>query len=254
VAGSLQDYDRAVLVGQKTFGKGLVQTTRQLSYNAQLKVTTAKYYIPSGRCIQALDYTNRKSDGTVHRIADSLKSEFKTRNGRKVFDGGGLDPDILVKRDDFSQAVRQLAEENLFFEYATKYCSEKPSPASIRNFRLTEEEYQNFVAWAKGMNFTYTSDLEKQADELITSAKNEKYYDELQAPLKELKNKIKSSRENDLMRYKAEISRVLEEEIAYHYQLHQGQIEVSFDRDDELKEAIKVLTDSERYKKILLPQ
>ncbi len=253
VAGSLQDYDRAVLIGQKTFGKGLVQTTRQLSYNAQLKVTTAKYYIPSGRCIQALDYTHRKSDGTVNRIADSLKSEFKTRSGRKVYDGGGLDPDVLIKRDEISSAVRQLAEASLLFEYATKYCSEKQLPSSLKNFRLTDAEYMEFVSWVKGMNFTYTSDLERQADDLIASAKNEKYYDELQASLRDLKNKIKASRENDLIRYKPEISRFLEEEIAYHYSLHQGQIEVSMDRDDELTEAIKVLSDGERYKKILLP-
>ncbi|MBA4146121.1 MAG: peptidase S41, partial [Cytophaga sp.] len=131
VAGALQDYDRAVLIGQKTFGKGLVQTTRQLSYNAQLKVTTAKYYIPSGRCIQALDYAHRKSDGTVVRFADSLKTEFKTKHGRKVYDGGGLDPDYPVKNELVSPAVIELINSGLVFEYASKYCGEHlPVPAT----------------------------------------------------------------------------------------------------------------------------
>lgn len=254
VAGSLQDYDRAVLIGQKTFGKGLVQTTRQLAYNTQLKVTTAKYHIPSGRCIQALDYTNRTSDGTVNRVADSLKSEFKTRNGRTVYDGGGLDPDILVTGQEYSAIVRQLAASSLFFEYANIYCANKPVPVSMKSFRLSDEQYNDFVKWIKRTPFTYTSELESQAEKLIASAKNEKFYSELQGPLRDLQSKIQASRQNDLMRYKPEITRILEEEIAYHFQLHQGQIDVSVDRDSELQEALKLLSDPERYNKILSPK
>ena len=131
VAGSLQDYDRAVLIGKKTFGKGLVQTTRQLAYNSQLKVTTAKYYIPSGRCIQALDYTHRKEDGTVERVADSLKSEFKTKNGRKVFDGGGLDPDISMEDEYLGTVTAALINSGLVFDFASKYCAENPTTPNL---------------------------------------------------------------------------------------------------------------------------
>lgn len=254
VAGSLQDYDRAILIGQKTFGKGLVQTTRSLSYNTQLKVTTAKYYIPSGRCIQALDYTHRKSDGTVERVADSLKSEFKTKHGRKVFDGGGLDPDVVVKAEQFATPVFELASSGLVFEYASLYCGEHPEvPTTMRGFKLSDTDYQKFASWVKTKNFTYQSALEKQTDDLIKAAKSERYYDELQSPLKELKNKIESSRSNDLNHFKSEISNLLEQQISFHYRLDAGQAEISLDRDEEIKEAKKILADAVGFKKLLSP-
>jgi len=253
VAGSLQDYDRAVLVGQKTFGKGLVQTTRQLSYNTQLKVTTAKYYIPSGRCIQALDYTHRKSNGTVERIADSLKREFLTKGGRKVFDGGGLDPDIAIQEDEFATATVELANSGLLFEYATLFCAENPSTAP-KDFRLSDVEYNKFVAWVKEKRFTYTSVLEKRTQELVASAKNERYYDDLKQSLNDLQNKIGQYRNSDLMRLKSEIAPLLEEEIGFHLQLAEGQSLVSLNRDKEVLAAKKILTDEAAYKKLLTPQ
>ena len=254
VAGSLQDYDRAILVGQKTFGKGLVQTTRSLSYNAQLKVTTAKYYIPSGRCIQALDYTHRKSDGTVERVADSMKNEFKTKHGRKVFDGGGLDPDIAIKSQQFATAVYELVSSGLVFEYASRYCGEHPEgPATMRGFKLSDAEYLKFASWVKSQNFSYESALEKKTDDLITAAKNERYYDELQSPLKELKNKIESSYSSDLTHFKKEISTILEQQIAFHYRLNAGEAEISLDRDEEILEAKKILADGSKFKKLLSP-
>src|SRR5579859_1924609 len=150
VAGSLQDYDRALLVGQRTFGKGLVQTTRQLAYDAQLKITTAKYYIPSGRCIQALDYAHRHSDGSVTKFPDSLKREFKTKIGRKVYDGAGLDPDLVVKPETVAMPTVELISSGLLFDYATKYCAEhKPAPKSMKSFRLTDAEYKQFAEWIK---------------------------------------------------------------------------------------------------------
>ncbi len=255
VAGSLQDYDRAILVGQRTFGKGLVQTTRSLSYNAQLKVTTAKYYIPSGRCIQALDYTHRKSDGTVERVADSLKNEFKTKHGRKVFDGGGLDPDIAIKAEQFATPVFELVNSGLVFEYASFYCGEHPEvPATMRGFKLSDAEYQKFVNWVKSQKFSYQSALEKQTDDLIKAAKDERYYDELQSPLKELKNKIEATRSTDLTHFKKEISEILELQIAFHYRLNAGQAEISVDRDDEIKEAKKILADATSFNKLLSPK
>jgi carboxyl-terminal processing protease len=254
VAGSLQDYDRAILVGQKTFGKGLVQTTRSLSYNAQLKVTTAKYYIPSGRCIQALDYTHRKSDGTVERFADSVKSEFKTKHGRKVFDGGGLDPDIAIKEPQLATPVYELISSGLIFEYASQYCGEHPEiPSTMRGFKLSDAEYHKFIAWVKSRNFTYESALEKETNDLITAAKNERYYDELQTPLKELKSKIDASRSTDLTHFKKEISAFLEQQISFHYRLNAGQAEINLDRDEEILEAKKILADAGTFKKLLSP-
>ncbi len=253
VAGSLQDYDRAVLVGQKTFGKGLVQTTRQLAYNAQLKVTTAKYYIPSGRCIQALDYEHRKSDGTVNKFPDSLKREFKTAGGRKVYDGAGLDPDAVVAAPTYTSAIVELVGSGLVFDYASKYCGEHPVPNSLKGFRLSDEEYQKFTAWVKEQKFSYSSDLELRTEELIASAKKEKYFDELQSPLKDLKSKIESNKTSAWTRFKPELSKILEEEIAFHYQLAKGQVEVSLDRDLEIIEAKKILSDPASYKKLLSP-
>lgn len=253
VAGSLQDYDRAILVGQKTFGKGLVQTTRQLAYNAQLKVTTAKYYIPSGRCIQALDYEHRKSDGTVNKFPDSLKREFKTAGGRKVFDGAGLDPDVFIEGEAYGSAIVELVGSGYVFEYATKYCGEHAVPASFRNFNLSDEEYQKFISWVKEQKFVYTTELDQKAEELIATAKKEKYFDELQSPLKDLKTKIEQNKNSALIRFKPELSKILAQEIAFHYRLAQGQIEISMDSDPEIQEAKKVLSDPVAHKKLLSP-
>lgn len=253
VAGALQDYDRAVLIGERTFGKGLVQTTRPLAYNAQLKVTTAKYYIPSGRCIQALDYAHRQSDGSVNRFADSLKAEFKTAHGRKVYDGAGLDPDVPVAPETFGSAAAELVTSGLLFEYASIYCAETTAPSSLKGFRLSDAEYNKFVAWVKTQEFKYSDQLEKRADDLIAAAKTEKYYSDLSASLTDLKNRIAANRENDFTRFKKEISSLLELEIAFHYGLDAGQAEASIDRDPDILEAVKVLADDARYKHMLGP-
>jgi len=255
VAGSLQDYDRAILVGQKTFGKGLVQTTRQLAYNAQLKVTTAKYYIPSGRCIQALDYEHRKTDGSVQKFPDSLKREFKTAGGRKVFDGAGLDPDVVINTETYSMALIELAGSGLIFDYASKYCGEHATiPADLRNFRLTDTEYQKFLMWIKEQKFSYESETEKKADDLISSAKSERYYDDLQLPLKELKTRMEQNKNAAFLKFKPELLRILEEEIAFHYQMAKGQTEVSLNRDPEILEAKRILSNPAEYKKLLSPR
>jgi carboxyl-terminal processing protease len=254
VAGALQDYDRAVLIGERTFGKGLVQTTRPLAYNAQLKVTTAKYYIPSGRCIQALDYTHRQSDGSVNRVADSLKVEFKTMHGRKVYDGGGLDPDVGVKPETFGSAASELLTSGLMFEYASQYCAQNTVPVSLKGFRLSDADYAKFVSWIKTQKFEYSDVLEKRADDLIAAAKNEKYYTELSSSLDDLKNKIIANRENDFTRFRKEISALLELEIAFHYALNAGQAEASIDRDPDVLEAVKVLANEPGYKRMLVPQ
>ena len=253
VAGTLQDYDRAVLIGGKTFGKGLVQTTRPLSYNAQLKVTTAKYYIPSGRCIQALDYTHRKADGTVVKIADSLKAEFKTKNGRIVYDGGGLDPDIKVENHYIGAITSELVDSGLIFEYATKYCAENSKPGDLGSFRISDREYEAFVNWLNAQHFTYTTSLEKNAEELIETAKNERMYPELEIYLDGLRNKIESNKASDYVRFKSEIKSLLEEQIAFHYDLENGRAKVSLPRDEDVAAAKKVLADEDAYNKIFLP-
>ncbi|HEV8512443.1 MAG TPA: S41 family peptidase [Cyclobacteriaceae bacterium] len=255
VAGSLQDYDRALLVGQRTFGKGLVQTTRQLAYDAQLKITTAKYYIPSGRCIQALDYAHRHSDGSVTKFADSLKREFKTKAGRKVYDGAGLDPDLSVKTENISTLTVELASSGLLFDYASKYCGEhKDAPKSMKSFKLTDAEYEQFVSWVKTQRFVYSSELENKIESVMASAKSEKYFEQLQSSLNDLKAKIVQAHNNDFMHYKPELVKVLEQEIAFHYQMVQGQIEVSLETDAEVMAAKKLLADQAYYKQLLSPQ
>lgn len=253
VAGTLQDYDRAVLVGGKTFGKGLVQTTRPLSYNAQLKVTTAKYYIPSGRCIQALDYTHRKEDGTVVKIADSLKAQYKTKNGRIVYDGGGLDPDIKVDNHYLGTITAELMDSGLLFEYASKYTAENQRPGDLGAFRISDREYDSFVNWLKAQHFTYTTALEKTTSELIETAKNERLFPDLEIYLDGLKNKIEANKSSDYIRFKSEIRGLLEEEIAFHYDLEEGRAKVSLPRDPDIAEARKVLSDPDAYQKIFLP-
>lgn len=251
VAGALQDYDRAILIGQKTFGKGLVQTTRQLSYNAQLKVTTAKYYIPSGRCIQALDYANRHEDGSVDKFADSLKTEFLTKGGRKVYDGGGLDPDVEVENQFLSPTSIQLITSGYIFDYATVYCAQHPNPVLSKEFKLSDDEYKKFSEWLAGKKFVFSSELEYQMEQLIEAAKKERTYDELKGQLATLQGQINQNRSKDLTRYKDEISRILEQEIAFHQGLIRYQVELSLLRDLEFKEAVKYLREDSEYHKLL---
>lgn len=251
VAGALQDYDRAVLLGKKTFGKGLVQTTRPLAYNSQLKVTTAKYYIPSGRCIQALDYTHRKADGTVDRFADSLKTSFKTQNGRIVYDGGGLDPDIVVEDAYLGTITTGLINSGLIFEYATRYCAENSQKPDLKTFNLSDQEYEKFMAFIRENKFTYSTPLERNTRQLIESAKQEKYFAELEPHLNALKSRVENGKNDDLNRFRSEIRQVLEEQIAFNYGLNEGQADSSLKRDHAVIEATKVLQNTSSYLKIL---
>lgn len=253
VAGSLQDYDRAVLIGQKTFGKGLVQTTRQLPYQAQVKITTARYHIPSGRCIQALDYGHRAKDGSVKKFADSTKTAFKTSHGRTVFDGGGLDPDIAIGREPYPSALIQLAESGLLFEYANKYCFEHPSLGAFQSFKLTDVEYRQFELWLKERKFVYATELEKRANELLVQAKERRSLNEWTPVLQSLKGKIEANHAGFLSRFRDEIQPMLEEEIGFHVALHRGRVEVSFDHDRELDEAKKILSDPAGLQRLLTP-
>ncbi len=253
VAGALQDYDRAVLLGQKTFGKGLVQVTRPLPYRAQLKLTTARYYIPSGRCIQALDYSRRNLDGNVERFADSLKTAFQTKSGRTVYDGGGLDPDVVVKREPYGTALLQLAQSGLIFEYATLYCHQHAELTSFKNFKLSDAEYQQFDAWLSEKKFVYSTDLEKQLTALVDGVREARRYEELQGNLQSMKSKIAASHAGYMVRFRDEIQPLLEEEIGFHAALHRGRAEASFDHDKEIIEAKRLLTGEGAYQKYLKP-
>lgn len=251
VAGALQDYDRAVLIGGRTFGKGLVQTTRQLSYNSQLKVTTAKYYIPSGRCIQKLDYTHRKQDGSVNAFADSVKTAFQTKNGRTVYDGGGLDPDILLEQRYLGEVTSTLYTSGLIFEYATKFCNENPIQPDLKSFKLSDKEFEKFITWTRDQKFTYSTSLEYETKKLVEAARRERYFSDLESELKSLSSKIESNKAEDLHRFKDEISELLSRQIAFHYALNEGQYIVSLAYDTAIGEAIKSFDDLAGYRKIL---
>lgn len=251
VSGVIQDYDRGVLIGQRTYGKGLVQTTRELSFNTKLKITTAKYYIPSGRCIQAIDYSHRNPDGSVGKIPDSLKTAFKTRNGRVVYDGGGVTPDIATEAPSPTPIALSLNNKGLIFDYAVKYRHEHPGIKPAREFRLTDAEYQDFTKWLKDKEYDYTTEVEKDLGDLEASAKKEKYFDQIQDQLKALKNKVSHSKDADLMTFKSEIKTLLEQEIAGHYYLQKGMKEASFTTDPEIKAALDLFKDMNRYQTLL---
>jgi carboxyl-terminal processing protease len=251
VSGVIQDYDRGVLIGQKSYGKGLVQTTRPLTYNSQLKVTTAKYYIPSGRCIQAIDYSNRGSDGTVKKFADSLRMAFKTSNGRVVYDGGGVSPDVEVKRESYAQITASLISKDLIFDYASAYYLAHPKIVPAKEFQLSDAEYNDFVTWLKDKEYDYTTKVETSIKDLASAAQKEKYYDEIKVQLDALKTRMAHNKEHDLEKNKDEIREVLEHEIVSRYYFEKGVKEAGFDDDPEVKEAVRVLNDTALYQKIL---
>ncbi|GAB3176342.1 S41 family peptidase [Telluribacter humicola] len=251
VAGVIQDYDRGVLIGQRTYGKGLVQTTRDLSYNTKMKITTAKYYIPSGRCIQAIDYSHRNEDGSVGKVPDSLMTAFTTRNGRAVYDGGGILPDIVVEKESYSPLAGSLLRKRLLFDYAVKYHAEHATIKPAREFSLTDAEYQEFAKWLKDKDYDYTTQVEKELNELEASAKKEKSIDAIQEQLKSLRTKLSHNKENDLQLRKAEIKNLLEEEIVKHYYLEKGMKEASFSKDAEMKAALDLFKDMNRYQGLL---
>lgn len=251
VAGTLQDYDRGVVLGEKSYGKGLVQVSRPLSYNSQLKVTTAKYYTPTGRCIQVLDYEHRRDDGSVGSIPDSLKKAFRTTNGRTVYDGGGIEPDVKIQPVEAHPLTQVLFEKGFIFDFATQYVYKHQQPADARNFSLSDEDYQQFIAWMKDKNYSYKSYLEFGLQQFSEEAKKEKYYNELKSQIEHIQSRIAESKKNELVLYKDQIKMLLEEEIVSRYFLEKGGIETGFKHDQEVKKAIELLHNSAQYKKIL---
>lgn len=251
VAGTLQDYDRAIVIGEKSYGKGLVQVSRPLSYNSQLKVTTAKYYTPTGRCIQVLDYGHRRDDGSVGSIPDSLKKPFKTTTGRVVYDGGGIDPDIKTENPEAHMLTQVLFEKGFIFDYATQYVQKHPEPVNSRTFTLTDDDYQQFLNWMKTKNYSYKSYMEYQLQQFTEEAKKEKYFAELKGQLDLVTARIAESKKNELVLHKDEIKMLLEEDIVSRYHLEKGSVESGFKYDKDIKVASEILRNSAQYKKLL---
>jgi len=251
LAGSMQDLDRGVIIGQRTYGKGLVQTTRNLAYNSKLKVTTAKYYIPSGRCIQALDFSNRNEDGSVGHIPDSLISEFTTKNGRKVYDGGGILPDIQTIPENLSQFSVSLYTQNIIFDYATLFAARHDSIPPVQKFKITDEIYNDFENYVRRRNFTYSTKSEESLKKLIETAKQEKYYDLAETEFANLETKLTHDNNKDLLHFKDEISSLLKQEIVSRYYYQWGSMEAAIKDDSDISQAINVLKDPQLYNSLL---
>jgi len=251
VAGALQDLDRGIIVGQRSYGKGLVQITRPLSYNTQLKITTAKYYIPSGRCIQARDFSHPNEDGSVGIIPDSLISEFKTKNGRIVKDGGGIAPDVEVLPETLSQISGELYLRNYIFDYATQYYWAHPEIKSPDDFKLTDKDYSDFKDMLVKRGFSYKTDTEESLTQLISNAKREKYYDMHKELFTKLEKDTEHSLDQDLSQFRTEISEMLEDEIIGRYFYEEGAIAWTIKKDDQIKKAMEIFNSKEEYSSIL---
>lgn len=251
LAGSLQDLDRAIIIGNRTFGKGLVQTTRPLPYGGTIKITTSKYYIPSGRCVQAIDYTHRNEDGSVGRIPDSLTTVFHTRAGRVVRDGGGVTPDIEVEAEKLPNILFYLVNDNLIFDYATDYCLKHPTVPQPEQFEVTDADYAEFKEKVKAADFKYDQQTEKILKSLKEMAEFEGYLDDASVEFEALEKKLQHNLERDLDHFSKEIKSMLAIEIIKRYYYQRGSIIQQLKDDPDLKEAIKILGDSLSYKKML---
>lgn len=252
VSGALQDLDRAVIVGQRSFGKGLVQTTRNLSYNAKLKLTTAKYYIPSGRCIQALDYSHRNEDGSVGLVPDSLISEYQTLNGRKVYDGGGISPDITIEAQRYSNITFALVAQQMIFDFATQFVLENKNIAPAEEFVIDDATFNQFVKFIESKeDFKYKSLSLDKLNKLIETAKKEDYYSAAEDEFKQLEEKLKLDVNKDMHLFKDEIKELMAMEITKRYYYQKGAILTGLKKDQELDEAKKLLKDTSRYNGLL---
>lgn len=254
VAGAVQDLDRGIIIGQRSFGKGLVQTTRNLPYHGRLKITTAKYYTPSGRCIQAIDYARHSADGSLVTIPDSLKKDFYTRDGRLVMDGGGIQPDRTVPGQYLPGIASALRSQNLVFDYATLYCHEHPAPESGARFQLTDADYADFIRFLKERQFTYKSGTEMALEQLEATAHEEGYGNEIAPEYEALSRELAKGKAGDLSRHKKEISRLLAMEIMSRYHYGQGRIVQELPTDPVVLTAVRLLEHPVRYGQLLAPR
>jgi carboxyl-terminal processing protease len=251
VAGALQDLDLAVIVGTRTFGKGLVQNVRPVGYNSRIKITTAKYYIPSGRCIQAHNFSERNEDGSVATIPDSLKKEFKTLNGRKVYDGGGIMPDIEIKSDEYSDIAVSLILRSLISDFAVQYFAKHELIAEPENFKITDEDYRDFINFLSDKEYDYQTNAENLVEKLIEEIKKEKYDNNTALQAETLKKQIMHDKLKDLQIHKQEITQLINEEIASKYYYQQGRIRAMLTDDKQLDTAVDILLNENKYNEIL---
>lgn len=251
VSGSLQDLDRAVIVGQRSYGKGLVQQTMSLVYGSLFKVTVAKYYTPSGRCVQSLDYATRNADGTVNRFADSLITQFRTKNGRVVWDGLGVIPDVEVAERDYSVLAETLMVKSHIFNYATQYAIKHPTIAKASDFRLTDQEYDDFVAWVKTQDYAYKTKEEVDLDKFQKHSAKSGSWAVVSAEHEALRKKIEQAKLDDFTEFKNEIKILLEAEISSRYYYQNGRVLASLKDDPDLKEGTAICKDAKRWKGIL---
>jgi carboxyl-terminal processing protease len=251
VTGAIQELDRGVIVGQRTFGKGLVQQTYPMSYNTLLKITIAKYYTPSGRCIQALDYAHRSLNGLAGHHVDSLLKEFKTKGGRSVYDGSGVYPDMYVEVDPFSNISSALAMNYLIFDYANEYFRSHPSIDSASKFRLTDADFTAFTTWLGDKKYDYTNKSESKLNDLKVAAEKEKSFASVENEFNALQKKIEAEKKQDVKKHQEEIREILEAEIVSRYYYESGALQSNFKYDKELKKAVELLNNNKTYASIL---
>ncbi len=251
LAGSLQDLDRAVIIGNRTFGKGLVQTTRSLPYGGAMKLTISKYYIPSGRCVQAIDYKHRNEDGSVGRIPDSLTTVFHTAAGREVRDGGGVTPDINVPAEKLPNILYYLVNDNVIFDFATSYCLKHPTISAPEVFEITDADYADFKAAVKAQDFKYDQQTEKMLKSLKEMAEFEGYLEDASEEFKALEHKLKHNLDHDLDYFSKEIKSMIAVEVIKRYYYQRGSIIQQLKDDPDLEAAVKILTAPDNYKKML---
>jgi carboxyl-terminal processing protease len=251
VCGAIQDLDRGVVLGQRTYGKGLVQNMIPLSFNTQMKVTVAKYYIPSGRCIQAVNYSKRDTNGVAGKFPDSLKTAFKTQHGRVVYDGAGIEPDILIEPNILSNISYALLSHYLIFDYATQFCLKHPSIDAPAKFEITDDIYKDFLNFLSDKNYDYTTRSEKELSDLRKSAEKEKYFEDVKTEFEALKLKIIHNKNDDLERNNIEIKRFLSSEIITRYYYQRGRIELQLRQDEDVAKAVKILDENKTYLSIL---
>lgn len=251
VSGSLQDFDRAVVLGRNTYGKGLVQTTRKLKYNTSIKVTTAKYYIPSGRCIQAIDYSHKDKDGHASKIPDSLLTEFKTNNGRVVLDGAGIKPDVDVEKEKYGSVATALASNHLIFNFATDYVLKHDSILPADKFKLSDDDFEAFVEYVNKSDYEYETRTDKTIETLKKRAEKDEMLDAIEDDLKRIKEKLLVKKKEEIAGHKDQLKKLLEVEIATRYYLQSGKIQSSLSGDKDILEALEILSDKNRYKAIL---
>ena len=254
VCGSLQDMDRAVIVGARTYGKGLVQAIREVPYHGNLKLTTSRYYIPSGRCIQAYDYRHLNPDGSVGTVPDSLTRVFHTAHGREVRDGGGIKPDIEVRPDSLASIIYDLVEDDAFFDFATLYASQHPTIAPAGEFSLSDADYEQFVAYIAQSGFTYNRRSDEVLELLKKVARREGYYDVARAEFDALEARFSTDLEADLRRHRKDIEPYLCDEIVQRYYYEAGAVKQQLVGDACMKQALQLLADPQRLDSILRPQ